>query len=610
MNRAIAAEAGLATAYLSPQDPNQCPRTNEGTIYVRTPDPKWEKAEIIQWFDVNGHECGHHLGVCKDVWHPKFIKNLNTNSVRGFVFNLVDDGRNDKLRCYKYLGMYDWHKVSSVAMLREVATKGWSNPGLDAFGSIMKVLLPFDTLARSVWNPTLENVDKLFSRWHNDIEAEQYRILTSDYFKRYCELETAVAELDFVDEILEKVFNYNESKKPKDDPPPPQPPDDEGEDEEGEKGESSEGEESKDGDPCDDGEPSEDTGEEKGGSEETESTVTEEGESVDGEVPPYTIPYEDIAYSDHRDSMDTTGTGISIDYSGWRPTRFSEVYSPHTDDTTTVVNLHRTFKAIKSSSIRGGPGATDENVQSKLNTLNISSMTARAKRYLQVETRKKVGFNKKKGKIHGTKLHRVLGANANLRDKVFKNKDVSKALDCALLVLVDASGSMYGEEINTAIAAAIGLESLCKTLKINVEIAAFTEVNTLDNRYTIAKEFNTPITPNNLRRNLLETSKLMVENADGDSILVAYHRILQQKQPRKIICVLSDGSPASGRGDSASFTTYVVKKVEDDPNVDILGIGILDSNVIRFYKNNYVVNKLQELPDALISTLKDCILRK
>jgi cobalamin biosynthesis protein CobT len=147
-------------------------------------------------------------------------------------------------------------------------------------------------------------------------------------------------------------------------------------------------------------------------------------------------------------------------------------------------------------------------------------------------------------------------------------------------------------------------------LKINVEIAAFTEVNTLDNRYTIAKEFNTPITPNNLRRNLLETSKLMVENADGDSILVAYHRILQQKQPRKIICVLSDGSPASGRGDSASFTTYVVKKVEDDPNVDILGIGILDSNVIRFYKNNYVVNKLQELPDALISTLKDCILRK
>ena len=100
----------------------------------------------------------------------------------------------------------------------------------------------------------------------------------------------------------------------------------------------------------------------------------------------------------------------------------------------------------------------------------------------------------------------------------------------------------------------------------------------------------------------------MANNADGDNILVAWSRLMQQKQKRKVMIILSDGSPAGYRGDVYGFTRDIVKRLEARGDCDIIGIGIKDDNVKGIYKTNKVIENITELPKALIETLEHVIL--
>ena len=71
-----------------------------------------------------------------------------------------------------------------------------------------------------------------------------------------------------------------------------------------------------------------------------------------------------------------------------------------------------------------------------------------------------------------------------------------------------------------------------------------------------------------------------------------------------MLLVLSDSSPA-GRdwaGDINRYTATVVKDVED-MGIDVYGIGICDSNVTMYYKNNVVVNDLDKLSSTILSVI-------
>ena len=105
-------------------------------------------------------------------------------------------------------------------------------------------------------------------------------------------------------------------------------------------------------------------------------------------------------------------------------------------------------------------------------------------------------------------------------------------------------------------------------------------------------------------------TNFMSNNADADNILIAYNRILQRREPKKLIMVMSDGSPTSRRGDCMAYTKHVVKNIEKDRYVDIMGIGILDSNVKLIYKNNFVIRAPNQIPESLIEILKANVMVK
>ena len=101
----------------------------------------------------------------------------------------------------------------------------------------------------------------------------------------------------------------------------------------------------------------------------------------------------------------------------------------------------------------------------------------------------------------------------------------------------------------------------------------------------------------------------MSSNADGESILWAYHRLIQQPNPRKLLIVLSDGSPAGGNGGIVQFTKKTIKEIERQKQCEIYGIGIMDSNVKHFYSNWAVINHADELEGALLKLISDYIIK-
>ena len=105
-------------------------------------------------------------------------------------------------------------------------------------------------------------------------------------------------------------------------------------------------------------------------------------------------------------------------------------------------------------------------------------------------------------------------------------------------------------------------------------------------------------------------SKHMSGNGDPDAVLFAYNRIKDRNEKRKVLIVLSDGSPSFAiQGCADHGLKQVTQDIERSGVVELYGIGIQDSNVTRFYKNNVVIRNVSDLDTKLVELLKSIILK-
>ena len=230
------------------------------------------------------------------------------------------------------------------------------------------------------------------------------------------------------------------------------------------------------------------------------------------------------------------------------------------------------------------------------------------KKYLLTLTTSAYSYGLKKGKIHQGRLNRVL---LNERQpKVFKLKQSSKVeMDTAISILTDCSGSMYGAKMKTANIMNMCIMDVLKSIHANYELLGFSEdYNTLN--HMIFKGFNENITRDILAGRLLSSARVSGCNSDGDSIIWACERLLQQPQKRKIMIVLSDGQPAGNfTGDGREYLKKVCAEVEERTPIDLWGIGILTDSPKRYYKNNVTCNKLENLGVILMQVLKSSLVK-
>lgn len=233
------------------------------------------------------------------------------------------------------------------------------------------------------------------------------------------------------------------------------------------------------------------------------------------------------------------------------------------------------------------------------------------------------------GRLHAPNLHRIVTND----DRIFNRRQEHKAKNTAVTLLIDCSGSMKGRKIETAMIAGYALMSTLDRVNIPCEMIGFTtgDFSGTGSRKTVQEMQNdvnacrargvhfhriTPISmpifktyderiDAEVKKRIAWMAKVqngMLSNIDGESLEYAAMRLLKRREKRKVMLVLSDGQP-SGAMNVAEHTKYMIGKLEGF-GIDLVGIGIMDASVKRFYRNNIVLNNVDDLPTQVMAELK------
>lgn len=234
----------------------------------------------------------------------------------------------------------------------------------------------------------------------------------------------------------------------------------------------------------------------------------------------------------------------------------------------------------------------------------------------------------KRGKLNAPGLYRIVGNDP----RVFKRKEEHQAKDTAVSLVVDNSGSMSGDKCRIAMSAAYALAATLERVNISHEVIGFTTdghgkigsgYNAYDieregqrlgiaysriipMRLTLFKEFAERLTPPVRQRfaDMAYNQPRMGGNVDGESIAFGMNRLMQRKEQRKVMLVLSDGFPAGG--DPAAINSHLHRVVAEakKAKIEIIGIGIQSTAVQTFYPKSMVLNRVEDLPKMVMGELK------
>ena len=237
------------------------------------------------------------------------------------------------------------------------------------------------------------------------------------------------------------------------------------------------------------------------------------------------------------------------------------------------------------------------------------NLSKRIRRELQSMARTRFEGGKKRGRIRGKSLFKAVAQD---NDKIMRQRVVKfNPKSTSAMVLQDWSGSMGGDKLKHATVATHELSRVLDALMIPHGVFGFSthsrEKNLLLTLKTFAEGFNSQ----KFLTRSVNASHQMHCNADGDYLLWAGHQLLKRKSARKILFVLSDGSPAArdkhGNRGIMQYTQKVAKDLEK-MGIEVYAIGIEDRNVQKIYRNNVVINNARDLEASLLTVLRNKLL--
>jgi cobalamin biosynthesis protein CobT len=299
-------------------------------------------------------------------------------------------------------------------------------------------------------------------------------------------------------------------------------------------------------------------------------------------------------------------------------TKHDEVYS------TTSTNK-RVDERVDT--MRRGTSQGYESVKSKIGG-QVNTMKARLRRALMAKERRDWDFGREFGKLDTKRL--VSGFQG--AQGIFKQrKDRVEANTCVML-LVDLSGSMSGDKVDVARDSVIAFAECLEGTQLKYEINGFDN----GSRYTtglqdaIGKQKNGAkfhrVEPLNIFQfkkfdDPLRVSKGAIgaigemangNNSDRDAVLWCLQRLAQQRTQRKILIVLSDGSPHNftiniERNELTKALTDTVSSAMKDYGVECVGIGIQADHVSEIYKQSVVIDDVKDLSGGIFNQLSELL---
>jgi hypothetical protein len=243
--------------------------------------------------------------------------------------------------------------------------------------------------------------------------------------------------------------------------------------------------------------------------------------------------------------------------------------------------------------------------------VSTENFNQQIRRVLQIRAQSRYEHGVKKGKLDQSRLARICLNAPGFNQRVFKRKITSDVLNAAVCVLVDTSGSMVGKKMYFATHAALLLnESIGRALHVPLEITGFTDAYIGNPVMFLHKRYDQMKADDRLLDSFIRSMKRMYGNPDGENILWAYSRLIKRKEKKKVMIVLSDGTPDATKPQDgcAHFTHEVIKQIEAENRIDIYGIGICDHSVKRFYKHHSVITDGSQIGDKLLQVVEEKLL--
>jgi len=300
--------------------------------------------------------------------------------------------------------------------------------------------------------------------------------------------------------------------------------------------------------------------------------------------------------------------------------KFSEmVADPHDDPSDREAGLHidydslpdanwiplpMTENALDNSSFSGMKDkGLFSNLKSMVAQVNLSK---RIRRELQAMSRTRFEAGKRRGKLHTRALHKAV---SQPNPKVCRQRVVKfNPKSTTALVLQDWSGSMGGQKLKHATVSSHEISRVLNSLQISHGVFGFSTVSGRENKLFQLKKFSESFCSDKFLERSVKASQQMHSNADGDYLLWAGKELLSRKAQRRILFVMSDGSPAAtdkqGNRGIMQWTQKMAKDLER-MGIEVYAIGIEDDNVKDIYKHCDVIRDSRDLEAKLLGVLRN-----
>ena len=307
------------------------------------------------------------------------------------------------------------------------------------------------------------------------------------------------------------------------------------------------------------------------------------------------------------------------------------------DDPVVALMGYRAYTTAFDRVVNGASLASREELAALRLTLDadfspVRSLVARlAKRLMRVLMAKQARewrFDLDDGLLDSSRLSAFVASGGTARP--FKQEFESLFPSTIVTLLIDHSGSMKGRSMQIA---ALTVEIFARVLErcgVGCEILGFTtrdwdggeparqwaaagypeapgRLNALE--HIVIKAADVPWRRARLALGLFLRDEMLKENIDGEALAWAHRRLLARPERRRILVVVSDGTPMDEATFAANGFDYldghlaaVVEHIETRSPVALAAIGI-GHDVSRFYRNATRISRVDDLGPALTTKL-------
>jgi cobaltochelatase CobT subunit len=291
----------------------------------------------------------------------------------------------------------------------------------------------------------------------------------------------------------------------------------------------------------------------------------------------------------------------------------SDVYRPYTTEHDKWHSRHTSYTSSRLLFSYGSAALYEKRLNAMAGSVNVARRTL--ERVLAAKMNRDWDYGREAGRLDTRRLVRAYSAQPN----VFKMRTDAPAIDTAVTMLIDLSGSMCGDgKAQTARDVAIVFAEAMTKAGIAVEVLGFANESGPKadasvghySRYEpldmyIFKAFDERLIDARAAMSVIDDFA-DGNNTDGEALLYAYGRLKKRPEKRRVMMTLSDGYPyaacAYGSSHLQDHLRQVVKEITAR-GVECVGIGICDHAVQHYYPRWAIIDDVNALGTSVMNEI-------